>query len=310
MVRHEAPAEDWEDVAEDTFSVVSLPTSEDSDLLVISRSQSPQNDLPAFTTSKAPTEQVATVKPPPPPPPQSLDLQSDPALKTNLPAPTTVLASTTYYKPTADLNTIDIDGCSVLAKTRLVSRESSTAAPTRPIQTDAHLSRLSLEPADEEDGVQEIVDHASNPIFFRQVLSSLAEILKSSLASVEAYRISGDPEVDCLPNTCRKLSQQIDELEPIISTYAKHWETSRRSESGWQSLNMSDIPLDPGLHAWMSGLRAKLLEITPDIEILTGQNQQSHAMGGPKPSDGIKALVGSLADFEKQMVDFLPIMQS
>ncbi len=96
---------------------------------------------------------------------------------------------------------------------------------------------------------------------------------------------------------CCIIADQVDELKPIVSTYAQFWASSN-----------TDIPLDPGLQAWLSGVRVKLLQLQVQLHTV-GQEERRKPEHNDSDILACNKSCDVLMDFGRQMDDFLPIMQ-
>lgn len=144
-----------------------------------------------------------------------------------------------------------------------------------------------------DEAVDELLDSHPDPdpAFFLRVLRSLSEIITETNQSskelmpfsILSHKIS---------SVCGLLSIQVDDLIPIVANYARFW-----------SVASSDIPLDPNLHGWMSGVRVKLLGLQAEM--------QRHARSEVPTTDtlALQEYHAALSEYQSQMQDFLPIMQ-
>jgi len=93
-----------------------------------------------------------------------------------------------------------------------------------------------------------------------------------------------------------QLSNQVSELDPIVSGYAKLWPSAR------------DIPLDPGLSTWLEEVRVKLVSFQTQFHKLANDSRYNSPFNSP-PDPTLIQLWMDLEGCQKKMIEFLPIMQ-
>lgn len=144
----------------------------------------------------------------------------------------------------------------------------------------------------EDDAVDKLLDDGSrdvDPPFLEKTLDSLRGILDDTVTLLAGVPVLGLARERSF-HLCLQFIQQVHELTPVVSGYAKVWARSSR-----------ELPLDPGLHAWLSGVRVKLLG-------LQAEAHRAARATNPDASDVLSRICDDLYDYERKMSDFLPIM--
>ena len=93
---------------------------------------------------------------------------------------------------------------------------------------------------------------------------------------------------------CQAVFREFDTLTPIISWYAKYYQ--RCINSGATTAE-AEVPLDPSLCEWLDGVRFRMEKIMKAID------------SNPRYLDPLAGRIENLAGFEKNIDEFLPIMQ-
>lgn len=134
-----------------------------------------------------------------------------------------------------------------------------------------------------------------NPMRLQKTLQSLRDILDDTAHSLSVLPALANTVREESLGICSLLSRQVAELIPIASGYAKVWSKSSR-----------DIPLDPNLQGWLSGVRVKVLGLQAEVRSISQQNSSDLPISYfPE----LLSLWYDLEDYEKKMSDFLPIIQ-
>lgn len=131
-----------------------------------------------------------------------------------------------------------------------------------------------------------------NPLLLQSILESLRDILQDTSQRLRDIVIGLSDRARWKSLAiCDLLSKQVAELLPISSGYAKVWSGARQ-----------DLPIDPNLHGWLTGVRVKVLSLKAEIQAISRSDPDA------SPSN-LVTIWHELEVYEKQMVDFLPIIQ-
>src|SRR3569833_1278713 len=247
-------SDDWEELSA-TFSVVSEPASghgDDQPLLDVDlpdmEKPAAVADLPLRPARSRPSPAEAPTPSLPVPIPQPREAPiSEPSLAVSA---SDVLRRASPNEKAAQMERNQEED-SYTSDFRLDEKEDARRQPTD-WQSAAPPGRS---PSDlSSDGeVDEILDAHVDPAFFLNVLKSLGGMIDEILAM--AATLTSYQSATAIEKECGLLSAQIQELTPIISSYARCWSSSSQ-----------DIPLDPGLQAWMSGVRVRLLGLHDEMQ--------------------------------------------
>lgn len=134
-----------------------------------------------------------------------------------------------------------------------------------------------------------------NPIRLQKTLQSLRNILDDTAHSLSVLPALANTIREESLGICSLLSRQVAELIPIASGYAKVWQKSSR-----------ELPLDPGLYGWLSGVRVKVLALQAEVRSISRQNSSDVPISY---FPDLLSIWHDLEDYEKKMSDFLPIIQ-
>lgn len=275
MPRRTSISEGWEEVSDDDFSVISAPGTDD-EAEALSHSEAGISK-----PTRRPSPHPKTTAPIPISRPPALDgaaVECPPAISnpTGLPS---VAPLDHPFLPT-DRTSGKTDKNNDTSETR------GEDDPSNPFNAEEYQY-------ESDDAVEELLDSHPDPdpAFFLRVLRSLSEIItETNQSSKELMPFSGLSHR--VSSVCGLLSMQVDELIPIVSNYSRLWSVASR-----------DIPLDPNLHGWMSGVRVKLLGLQAEM--------QRHARAEVPAADtvALQEYHAALSEYQSQMQDFLPIMQ-
>jgi len=268
--RRHSIADDWEDVGEDNLSVVSLPDSDDEKVAVAPG----KSALEESTRSTDTASYLSTV------------LRTDDASPHNNGKGKEAADKMKSNEGQAhrDRNPDDADPLD----------DASAEALYEPSVTDC----LNFDPDDDhKDG-----DHGSlkpedvDPGALLRDIESVRAILRDTIHSVDDLTTLHQETSENARKICRALALQVEELQPIVAGYARVWEQTT-----------SDIPLDPGLQGWLSGVRVKALALQVELQ---DEVQRTLRAGRRVSTSGVLHLIWEyLESCEQQMDDFLPIMQ-
>ena len=134
-----------------------------------------------------------------------------------------------------------------------------------------------------------------NPIRLQKALQSLRNILDDTAHSLSVLPALANTVREESLGICSLLSRQVAELIPIAAGYAKIWSKSSR-----------DIPLDPNVYGWLSGVRVKVLGLQAEVRSISRQNSSDVPIAY---FPDLLNIWYDLEDYEKKMSDFLPIIQ-
>lgn len=275
MPRRTSISEGWEEVSDDDFSVISAPGTDD-EAEELSRSEA---GISKPTRPPSPPKITAPI-------PISRPLIYDGSAIECPPA----ISNPTGLPSVAPLDHpfIPTDGTS-----RRIDNDNNKSSETQGEDDPSNPFNAEEYQYESDDAVEELLDaHPDpDPAFFLRVLRSLSEIItETNQSSKELMPFSNLSHK--ISSVCGLLSVQVDDLIPIVANYARFW-----------SVASSDIPLDPNLHGWMSGVRVKLLGLQAEM--------QRHARSEVPTADtlALQEYHAALSEYQSQMQDFLPIMQ-
>ncbi|KAK3385435.1 hypothetical protein B0H63DRAFT_182987 [Podospora didyma] len=303
MTSRNSLSDDWEDVGDDNLSVISLPTS---DAAGPSTPASPTKPVAKDTLQRLDTanlEQKLCIRPGPPsvprsPPPKYSEYVGETSFsgqkeKTNFQERSVDLEEGNKRKVEfSDVAHVDL---------RYPVFENKRLSPVASFrdQPSSKYNEYNESERDPyiEDPVEELFDDGSrdvDPLFLRKTLQSLHEILDDTIQTVFDLPSANSDIAGPSLRLCRRLKGQVSDLIPIVSGYANVWSTSSR-----------ELPLDPGLHGWLSGVRIKVLGLQAEAQRI--------ARGPSTCSDFVYEYVAGiwdiLSEYEAKMEEFLPIMQ-
>ena len=138
-----------------------------------------------------------------------------------------------------------------------------------------------------------------NPNDLLRELDTVQNILAATIQSIDDLSTL-HPETSAMANMpCCNLAIQLVELKPIVIGYARVW-----------SATSMEIPLDPGLFAWLYGARIKALALQVELqEEVRRTLQQGHSERGMEQNHVVCGICDDLKTLEQHMDDFLPIMR-
>lgn len=267
--KRDSIADDWEDVGDDNLSIVSLSGSEE-DVPVTELAGLTVRE-PAFTGAS--TTETTTVH------------GSDDA-------------SLRYTGKGREIGTESKSGENNSGDDRhnehLLSQDCSTA---QPLFAPSASECLNFEPDEfEQDGNGEpLVSGDVNPDELLGNIDSVREILHDTIHSGNELPTLQLETWGKALTLCRTLAMQVEELRPIVVGYARVWRNSS-----------TDIPLDPGLYSWLSGVRAKALGLQVEC-----RDEMTRTLGLRERTANrvLQDICKDLETFEQQMDEFLPILQ-
>jgi hypothetical protein len=270
MAARDSLSDDWEDLGDDTLSVVSLPIS-DGDTTDHQRQAGAKEETATLETATPCTSNPSTI-----------------AVRQ-----TTAVSNGIDVGHTPGNTAATLDGGQ-----KHESLTTSTEAP--PAYERSHRARvhdsdmIHNEQLDDDDTTYE----ATNEVLDSQVVDpssllglaqSLGPIIKDSIQAIRRVPSLDEKLAEKGIIVCRLLGEQVTDLEPIIRGYVNVWATTA-----------AEIPLDSGLQEWLSGVRVKLLRLQVEVDEYIKRGQRSDTLG---------SILASLESWELQMKDFLPIMQ-
>ncbi|KAK6062528.1 hypothetical protein SCUP515_13280 [Seiridium cupressi] len=281
MVSKDTPIlDDWEDVADDNLSVVSLPTSDDED-------DATEFDADVGAAIEPDTEPVAEKQ------------------KDNHLSPVTSVAN--------GLASLSIDDKK--SEGRLQKKVKPEGADCKIDPQNSHILEHRGHSAKDDSGghdearLGDNLDVDLDPEFLQKVCTSTVKLIGEILSIVHFGSHRPTPERAIRVRTgvegvCKRLRGHLHKLTPILEGYSKHW----NPEQGTVSL-----PIDPGLYEWMSDLKVNLLGVQALL-----QSQLPGNMDIPGTDccySGHHTFVPDLVEYERslndscdQMAGFLPIM--
>jgi hypothetical protein len=306
MADKSKPADDWEHVADDAFSVISLPSDDEDAPVIIPRLHGPSSPHPSedpwvkkpnatipdlMTGAKTVPTLPISIRP------AVADPSSQPTRGPPPLLPISQAAQPSMPKP---------DNGKAIANDGRMKDDAHTLARVlaQPSQND------SRERSAEQASRTQAVEHDNNPVTFLAALRSLARVVQATVSAAPDIQPHSSRTVQRIAWVCKMLYQQIQDLEPIVAGYAKTWEeqdfmATKATVYNFDATQPRDLPLDPSLYTWIIELQRKLLAVQAEIK------KQAKIAPVPGLTDlgELETLVDSLSDFEKHMDDFLPIMQ-
>ncbi|KAK3995286.1 hypothetical protein QBC44DRAFT_202129, partial [Cladorrhinum sp. PSN332] len=250
MASRSTISEDWEDVADDNLSVISLETSDSNHESGPDRSPTPNahdGRLPATDADKVAELSDFGTKPHSVDKGKSKEEDSD--------------------------------------KEQVEDAVRDPSSPTNELQVQ------------HDDEVGEVFDDAAqdvDPRFLKVILDAITEILDETICLElpnALYTASGRSPFAA----CQRIRGQLRELAPILSGYAN----ATSSDTSFH-----DIPIDPGLHGWLSGVRVKALSLQAEA-----RKTFERLIYSLEPNQVFEGILQDLEEYEDKMEGFLPIMQ-
>ncbi|KAJ1327479.1 hypothetical protein MN608_06806 [Microdochium nivale] len=151
-------------------------------------------------------------------------------------------------------------------------------------------------------GSTQVADTSTCPAFLHKFITANIRLINSILALSSGHtRLKGLDQLPNLAAWCESLKVQLTSLAPIANGYAMHWQPERNSGG-------SPLPLDPGLHDWLSRLRAASLSIEMRLRQALGGSQYDSPQ--VVTDADVEEYVGVLTDLWAQMAAFLPIIEA
>ncbi|KAI5920744.1 hypothetical protein F4810DRAFT_405812 [Camillea tinctor] len=147
--------------------------------------------------------------------------------------------------------------------------------------------------------LNDILDTDIDPNFLYQVTTSLVKLITEIIGVID-FKDSSNTLVDTAKtrSACDTLKDHLRSLEPVFKGYAKHW----KSEG-----STAEIPVDPGLYEWMTGLRVELLGLQAVLQ--ANMNMGASAASQPWNASSDKHYSDALSDFSTQIEAFLPVLK-
>ncbi|KAH8197537.1 hypothetical protein TruAng_008273 [Truncatella angustata] len=268
--RDEPVPEDWEDVANDNLSVVSLPTSDDEDFVPV-RHTGTSPDAGAHTKPRDDKHDEAIASP-------------------------TVSVSRQLARLSLDDSQEEKAGIPA----QQPQQGKINMNTNRLAKVD--IAAGSYDSADDETRLADHLDVDLDPNFLQKMSSSTVKLIVEILGIVHfgAHSHDGDDSTDGrtqIGDVCKRLRNHLNDLNPILEGYSKQWTTKHAHVS---------LPIDPGLYEWMSDLRIELLALQA---LLQDQMSNRRSDSGPSTfiSDLTK-YEESLRESCDHMASFLPII--
>ncbi|KAH8901045.1 hypothetical protein GQ53DRAFT_740211 [Thozetella sp. PMI_491] len=292
-------SEDWEDLGDDNLSVISLPSSEKEETSKLVNEKGPAlSDYELALRPKEPT-------------PVPIPTTKKPESSTAVPSPANEFTETPTFGNFGHRYSAKFQGRAKNTEStewplplddEKEDKSRGGAPSVDLINSSVESFSKTIEPTDtretEPEGgseslVKELLDSRGvNPDFILKTLESLDGIISDTLLFVQDNVV--DEDILSKIPIIYAVQFQISELKPIVSGYAQ----AHRGTS-------SDLPLDPGLHEWLSGVRVKMITLQAELQ----------TPNRPAPGDkegNTSRLVHTWEALEEHrchMEVFLPIMQ-
>jgi hypothetical protein len=266
--RSDSIVDDWQDVGEDNLSVVSLPGSDDE----------PATGLTNLTLEDANISGTLAIQPSTQPCVTEYDTDHD-IQGTAVPAELQTRSSH-GHRDVGDVPLpMDID--------------------TEPLREPSVSECLDFDPDEDQrhegDHPQQFHGIIDLSVLLQEI-ESLRAILRDTIDSVNQLTTLHDETSRKARRLCQALAMQVDGLQPVVAGYARVLERSTL-----------DIPLDPSVQSWLTGVRIKALALQVELQ---DEAQRTLQTGRRESTSGVLHLIWEyLESYEQQMDDFLPIMQ-
>ncbi|KAH7027287.1 uncharacterized protein B0I36DRAFT_364513 [Microdochium trichocladiopsis] len=174
-------------------------------------------------------------------------------------------------------------------------RETDVAATAELPHSHSHSEDPEIDAAVASDG--------SNPEHMHKLITSNIKLLDEVVLVTALSELKVFDRLPELKAQCNKLTDQLGTLAPIARTYARHWRQQQQQPA--QALDDDDepLPLDPGLHDWLTRLRTAALSVQRYMQ----QVLQEQVRAEDKE---MAYCITLLADSWRQMHEFLPIIEA
>lgn len=160
--------------------------------------------------------------------------------------------------------------------------------------------------------VEEIFDDSSrnqDPVYLYKTLLSVEDILRDTQGIVDGSRMVQPVLTEWASQTCAELLAQVGQLRSILSAYAKASTSS-----------CEPIPIDSGLHDWLSNVRVKALGVQAELQTARrkpslAQERYAETQLWASPNlvqneSEVVKIYSALDDCKEQMDEFLPIIKA
>lgn len=236
----------------------------------------------------------------------------------NLNTPATTATTTTATTGTNPGSTNDTDkeangtpsGVSRISISSLIHEREADKVPSPQLSPPASQSQdadgsSSSQASDASFATQNDVVVFSNRL--RQLQSLLRDVVREVAGHMERYVSFRTPVIYKLHDTVRMLSEQMDELCPIVKACAEHLTEQNRE----QYMDPSELPLNANLLQWTDELRTSLLgfQVQVDSQI---QHRGLDGRFSPTPVSPVSGFSKSADDLERlrlAMTEFLPLIK-
>jgi hypothetical protein len=302
MTPRNSPSDEWEDVADDNFSVISLPSSEEGESITLPDATAP--GLARLRSNSPTTSSISATR-----------CLSD---ATPLPDKAHIVPSFRSKdkgKGRAETTPCEPDG------TRVHPRQELNKLLEDPFREPSASECLRFDP---DESFQENPDTQFihlDPTFLLEAAESVRKLLCDAIECI--YGLPSLYGHFCTRGlqVCGGLVAKTAELTALVSGYAKVLVRSQTSPV---------IPLDPGLHLWLTAVRVKALDLQDALQAghQVGLQEEAKAAklslqaagsgGRPKnhgnsfhamPPHYMEEALDKLAELSGQMTEFLPIIQ-
>ncbi|KAK3939979.1 hypothetical protein QBC46DRAFT_137063 [Diplogelasinospora grovesii] len=308
--------EEWEDVADDNLSVISLPVSEptaesSSDSESAVECSSDPNLLSHIVAKLAIDKEASSVGPAwgglPRTPVLRRSASTDSFVEANLPPP----PSSKYLAPfpiSDGINQTNLRGRDEVSvesndASGLFSGATTAEAGKQVLEDpfrDPSASSRDIEAQVAEDPAGENSDDEDEditPVSTFTQLESLGKLLDETYKFAQGLPADdhsyGIRIAQCSQNFTYGLVLQIGEIRPIVRAYKDAYTSDR------------EVPLDPNLYGWIEGVRSKIVGLHAELQHLARQKNPWDAQ-----NIVLNKTLLDLKQYWMQMKDFLPIMQA
>jgi hypothetical protein len=147
-----------------------------------------------------------------------------------------------------------------------------------------------------EDDAMARSENATPDDFLRNH-KSLSKVLDDTIHAINDLTTLHSGIADETLAVCLSLATQVAELEPMLVVYARVCLSTS-----------TEIPLDPGLFTWLSGVQVNALALRSELQDEVERTAQRTG-STPCMSPSLRGLLDALKNHEQQMEAFLPIIQ-
>jgi hypothetical protein len=268
---NDAISDDWQEISDDNFSVLSLPTSDD------------------VTDAGSPAD---------------ADANGDADTAPLLPGPASPVTKVSCRLALLSITDKENNGDNTGNKSPGTEENMNQSSPVYQPQ-DHVLGDYAEDLPSEESQLAHALEINLDPTFLLSVTNSLIKLIGEVVGIVHfgetgSHVQDGTFEVRrhifC---ACNQLRRRLHILGPIMEGYTRHWDPRQAT---------IDLPIDPSLYEWLSNVKVELLGL--QAQLMSGMGSASSSMSTPCTASGLSNFNASLNDLDDQIANFIPIMQA